>query len=97
MNKTISSLSEIIAGSHDGPGGVIILTAIEGCGCYYRCLALNARKTQAACICPKNWRLGDDGKSCIRKHFVFIKNFVFILNFQLLMEAKHILHGSLVC
>lgn len=66
-NKTIPILSEVLSGFHDGPGGVIILPAIQGCGCDYRCLALNARKSQVACICPKNWKLGSDGKSCICK------------------------------
>lgn len=72
-NRTIPTFSTSWSGYHTGPGSVIVIPAIRGCGCKYRCLALNARRSQVACICPKDWKLDVDGKSCIRKHYLRFK------------------------
>ncbi|KAF5298515.1 hypothetical protein FQR65_LT00057 [Abscondita terminalis] len=64
-SRTIASLSEARSGYHAGPGSVLIIPGIPGCGCNYRCLALDARRSQVACICPKDWKLDVDGKTCI--------------------------------
>ncbi|KAK5639789.1 hypothetical protein RI129_010600 [Pyrocoelia pectoralis] len=64
-SRTIPSLSEARSGYHAGPGFVLIIPAIPGCGCNYRCLALDTRRSQVACICPKDWKLDGDGKTCI--------------------------------
>lgn len=69
--KTIPSLSEAHSGYNAGPGSVIIIPAIPGCDCNYRCVALDARRSQTVCICPKNWKLDVDRKSCISKLFFF--------------------------
>ncbi|XP_031358672.1 ALK tyrosine kinase receptor [Photinus pyralis] len=66
-SRTIPSMSEARSGYHAGPGSLLVIPAIPGCGCNYRCLALDARRSQVACICPKDWKLDSDGKTCIRK------------------------------
>ncbi|KAJ3662397.1 hypothetical protein Zmor_006748 [Zophobas morio] len=63
--RTIPSLSEAHSGYNVGPGSVLIIPAIPGCDCNYRCVALDSRMSQTACICPKNWKLDVDGKTCI--------------------------------
>lgn len=64
--RGLSNFSEAVVGYHVGQGGVLIIPAIPGCGCNYRCLALDPRRSRIACICPKNWELDIDGKQCIR-------------------------------
>lgn len=64
-NRTISTFSTAWPGNHTGAGSVIAIPAVRGCGCKYRCLALNVRRSQVACICPKDKTLDVDGKSCI--------------------------------
>lgn len=54
-----------------GHGYVLIVPAIPGCDCDYRCLALDERRAQVTCICPSNWRLDIDGKSCKRKRTLY--------------------------
>ncbi|KRT83614.1 protein kinase, partial [Oryctes borbonicus] len=61
----VGNFSEAVDGYHVGQGGVLIIPAIPGCGCNYRCLALDPRRSKVVCICPSNWRLGPDGKECI--------------------------------
>lgn len=31
--------------------------AIKGCGCDYRCVALDEYRANVACICPQGWTL----------------------------------------
>lgn len=71
-SRTVPTLSEARSGYHAGPGTVLILPAVPGCGCDYRCLALDARRSQVACICPRNWKLDVDGKSCICKWVILL-------------------------
>ncbi|KAI4469994.1 apical endosomal glycoprotein precursor [Holotrichia oblita] len=61
----IGNFSESVEAYHVGQGTVMIIPAIPGCGCNYRCLALDPRRSKIACICPTNWRLDVDGKACI--------------------------------
>jgi len=54
---------------HQGPGSVIVVPAIDGCQCDYLCVALNARRSRVACICPPEWVLSQqDLKKCIREY-----------------------------
>lgn len=70
------------SGQHAGPGMVIIIPAVEGCECDYRCLAMDVHRSQVVCICPKGWMLGQNGKSCIGKALLKIvfypRNNIFI-------------------
>ncbi|CAH0545803.1 unnamed protein product [Brassicogethes aeneus] len=63
--RTIPNLSEVLSGYNVGPGYMLIIPTIPGCNCDYRCVALDARKSTVACICPKNWRLDEDKQTCI--------------------------------
>lgn len=47
----------------------MIIPAVPGCGCDYRCLALDMRRSNVICVCPRNWNLDQNGKSCICKIF----------------------------
>lgn len=65
--RVIPKLSEAHSGYNAGAGFVLIIPAIPGCDCNYRCVALDSRRSQTVCICPDNWRLDSDGKSCSSK------------------------------
>lgn len=60
--RTIEDLSQIYPGDNSGAGSVIIIPAIAspGCGCEYRCVALDEFSANVACICPEGWRLKRD-------------------------------------
>lgn len=75
----VPNLSEALAAYHAGPGYVLIIPAIPGCGCDYRCLALDIRRSQVKCICSSDWKLGDDGKSCESK-FLGVLHIIIIIN-----------------
>jgi anaplastic lymphoma kinase len=60
LTRSISDLSFVYPGSNSGPGSVILIPAIEGCGCDYRCVALDEYRSVVACICPEGWRLKSD-------------------------------------
>uniref|UniRef100_A0A1B0CWR4 receptor protein-tyrosine kinase n=1 Tax=Lutzomyia longipalpis TaxID=7200 RepID=A0A1B0CWR4_LUTLO len=60
MRRTIPELSQIYVGANSGPGAVIIIPAIQGCGCDYRCVALDEFRSLVACICPEGWQLRRD-------------------------------------
>ena len=64
-NLTIYKFAEAISGYHAGPGLVMIVPAVTGCGCKYLCIALDPRRSKVSCICPSNWKLDADGKGCI--------------------------------
>lgn len=65
---TVHSLSEAHSGYNKaGHGYVLIIPAVPGCDCDYRCLALDSKRSQVTCICPKKWKLDGNGKSCICK------------------------------
>lgn len=47
----------IESAANSGSGSVIIIPAIEGCGCDYRCVALDEYRANVSCICPQGWQL----------------------------------------
>ncbi|XP_043282880.1 ALK tyrosine kinase receptor isoform X2 [Venturia canescens] len=52
-------------GVDHGPGEVTIVPDISGCGCDFRCVALDLRLSETKCLCPPGWELGNDSQSCI--------------------------------
>lgn len=63
--KVISDLSKIHAAGNPGPGFVMIIPATEGCNCDYACVALDIEMSEVGCVCPKNWKLAENKKTCI--------------------------------
>ncbi|KAE9536924.1 hypothetical protein AGLY_006731, partial [Aphis glycines] len=55
----------VYPGSNYKSGSVYIIPAIVGCGCAYLCAATNQLRSSVVCICPADFKLGPDGKSCI--------------------------------
>ncbi|KYN34630.1 ALK tyrosine kinase receptor [Trachymyrmex septentrionalis] len=53
------------AAAHSGQGEVFVIPAISGCGCDYRCVALDQYLSETKCLCPQGWLLSNDSKSCI--------------------------------
>ncbi|KMQ91292.1 alk tyrosine kinase receptor-like protein [Lasius niger] len=53
------------AAAHYGSGEILIIPAISGCGCDYRCVALDQYSSETKCLCPQGWLLSNDSKSCI--------------------------------
>lgn len=66
-SKMLLEFSEVQSGFNAGSGFVLIIPSIDGCECDYRCLALDAKRSEITCICPQRWKLGEDKKKCIRK------------------------------
>nr|XP_023027843.1 ALK tyrosine kinase receptor isoform X2 [Leptinotarsa decemlineata] len=64
FSKVVSQLSEVYSGYNSGPGYVIIIPEIDGCDCDYKCVALDAQRSEVSCICPAKWMLKDDKKTC---------------------------------
>lgn len=58
--RSVQHLSYIHPGANSGSGAVIIIPAIEGCGCNYRCVSLDEYKSKVECICPDGWQLRRD-------------------------------------
>ena len=78
LRRSIPDLASIYTGENSGAGSVIIIPAIQGCGCDYRCIALDEFRSTIACICPEGWRLKRDNfTTCECKKIVF--NFLLIL------------------
>jgi anaplastic lymphoma kinase len=42
--RSVEKMNFIYPGANSGQGSVIIIPAIEGCGCNYRCVALDEYK-----------------------------------------------------
>lgn len=60
----------IESAANSGSGAVIIIPAIEGCGCDYRCVALDEYRANVSCICPQGWQLSPfNTTSCESKYF----------------------------
>ncbi|KAL6421509.1 hypothetical protein ACFW04_014280 [Cataglyphis niger] len=51
--------------AHYGSGEILIIPAVSGCGCDYRCVALDRYMNETKCLCPQGWLLSNDSKSCI--------------------------------
>lgn len=69
-NHTIELHREVLPGSHSGTGQILIIPAqSQACGCDHRCIALDERRAQIACICPlPDWTLSQDNVTCLRKY-----------------------------
>ncbi|KAG7206284.1 hypothetical protein KM043_003665 [Ampulex compressa] len=52
-------------GVNHGPGEVLIVPAISGCGCDFRCVALDRYLSETKCLCPLGWLLSNNSKSCV--------------------------------
>ncbi|XP_063995101.1 leukocyte tyrosine kinase receptor isoform X2 [Diachasmimorpha longicaudata] len=52
-------------GLNPGPGEVFIIPAISGCGCDFRCVAVDRHLSETRCLCPPGWQLGNDSRSCL--------------------------------
>ncbi|XP_031782038.1 leukocyte tyrosine kinase receptor isoform X2 [Nasonia vitripennis] len=48
-----------------GPGEVLIIPAISGCGCDFRCVVVDRHLSETHCLCPAGWQLGNDSKACV--------------------------------
>lgn len=58
---------QVVEASSIGQGSVIIIPAVEGCGCNYLCAALDEHRQKVQCICPTGWVLKGDSVSCYCK------------------------------
>ncbi|GLG92593.1 Tyrosine-protein kinase receptor [Gryllus bimaculatus] len=58
-------LGDASAAAHEGPGEVLIVPAVAGCRCDYRCVALDEYRSITQCICPERWKLAPDNVSCV--------------------------------
>lgn len=62
-SRSLKEFNSVYEGANSGSGSVIIIAAIEGCGCDYRCVALDEYRTSVRCICPEGWRLRKDNNT----------------------------------
>uniref|UniRef100_A0A8W7P6X3 Tyrosine-protein kinase receptor n=1 Tax=Anopheles coluzzii TaxID=1518534 RepID=A0A8W7P6X3_ANOCL len=58
--RNVPELSMEFSGANGGHGAVLIIPAIQGCGCDYRCVALDEYRATVGCICPDGWTLKPD-------------------------------------
>ncbi|XP_062558487.1 tyrosine-protein kinase receptor isoform X1 [Armigeres subalbatus] len=58
--RNVPELSMEHSGTNSGHGAVLIIPAIQGCGCDYRCVALDEYRSTVGCICPDGWTLKPD-------------------------------------
>lgn len=70
LTRSIRELSFVYPGSNSGHGSVILIPAIEGCGCDYRCVALDEYRSLVACICPDGLRLKPDNLTACECKFI---------------------------
>ncbi|XP_066597119.1 leukocyte tyrosine kinase receptor [Prorops nasuta] len=63
-SKNLTHILVKRAANH-GAGQVFVVPAISGCGCDYRCIALDQFLSETECLCPAGWKLGNDSKSCL--------------------------------
>lgn len=87
-SRTLKEMSSIYEGYNLGAGSITIIPAIEGCGCDYRCLALDEYRSSVKCICPEGWRIRKDNTSACdsklkswarEKELRFHKSFAYFL------------------
>uniref|UniRef100_A0A6P7FI40 Tyrosine-protein kinase receptor n=1 Tax=Diabrotica virgifera virgifera TaxID=50390 RepID=A0A6P7FI40_DIAVI len=64
FSKGLKHLTAVESGYNAGPGYVLIIPGTEGCGCDYKCIALDVQRSDVTCICPTRWILTDDHKTC---------------------------------
>lgn len=91
LSRSIRELSFVYPGSNSGHGSVILIPAIEGCGCDYRCVALDEYRSLVACICPEGLRLKPDNlTACECKIVTYTLNFISISKFSLQLLKNHL-------
>lgn len=62
-------LKEVKPRFHYGPGTVLVIPAVQGCDCDYKCVALDEIRSKVQCICPPgSYILSSDGKKCVCKY-----------------------------
>lgn len=54
-------------GGNDGPGSLVVIPSVQGCGCDYQCVLLDDFRFHSACVCRENSILSDDGFGCVGK------------------------------
>ncbi|XP_034653781.1 ALK tyrosine kinase receptor [Drosophila subobscura] len=62
-SRSLREIGDVYAGASSGPGSIIIIPAIEGCGCDYRCVAMDEFRSKVRCICPDGWSLKKDNNT----------------------------------
>ena len=67
-------------GINQGPGEVFIIPDISGCGCDFRCVALDHQLSETKCLCPPGWQLGNDSRSCLGAHLISLSSFLFVFH-----------------
>ncbi|KAJ6632780.1 ALK tyrosine kinase receptor, partial [Pseudolycoriella hygida] len=65
MKRSIPKFTSVVSGDNSGHGMVVIIRALNspGCGCDYRCLALDEFAANVVCICPEGSRLKKDNQT----------------------------------
>lgn len=66
--RNVPELSMEFSGANSGHGAVLIIPAIQGCGCDYRCVALDEYRSLVGCICPDGWTLKPDNYTACELH-----------------------------
>uniref|UniRef100_A0A182P1D0 receptor protein-tyrosine kinase n=1 Tax=Anopheles epiroticus TaxID=199890 RepID=A0A182P1D0_9DIPT len=70
--RNVPELSMEFAGENGGHGAVLIIPAIQGCGCDYRCVALDEYRATVGCICPDGWTLKPDNYTACECSLCFV-------------------------
>ncbi|XP_002006595.2 ALK tyrosine kinase receptor [Drosophila mojavensis] len=87
-SRSLRDASEIFAGASSGSGAIIIIPAIEGCGCDYRCVALDEYRSKVRCICPDGWSLKrDNNTACERQEEAGKSSFQYLVSILMVSLA----------
>ncbi len=74
--------TEIKEGAHYGPGSVLIIPAVQDCGCSHDCVAMDEARATVKCVCPPGaWILSSDGRNCVRMYHFESDTFEFRFRF----------------
>lgn len=84
--RGMAFMSSLQSGDNTGSGQVIIIPAIEGCGCDYRCVALDEYMSKIACICPPNWRLKKNNLTACERKTSAIKSIFSVIVIQFIFH-----------
>ncbi|XKL67743.1 hypothetical protein PGB90_003234 [Kerria lacca] len=60
-----SQYQDVKPGVHYGAGSVLIIPSVSGCGCSFKCAAMDEARTTVKCICRSGTNLGTDTRNCI--------------------------------
>ncbi|EDV37465.1 uncharacterized protein Dana_GF13459, isoform C [Drosophila ananassae] len=86
--RSLREISGIQAGASSGAGAIIIIPAIEGCGCDYRCVALDEFRSTVRCICPDGWSLKrDNNTACEIREEAGKSSFQYLVSFLMVSLA----------